>query len=348
MHVGHFEPQYALWVRRNSQQINAIGGKSEGKTMDSSQKKWSFKWKRLVRCVDGAGLVLAWPRYLGVGCVWVAWPRDLFFLVGKSAFQVRMEVMNKFQNELNPEIICIYIYICSRLSCLQIDLPKKNHRLSCWTCNKSTSSCGSPMIGNTNGNWYLTVELLWQWLIFLKKRGQIPSNCQKGRVYHLSFRGWDGRWFPSKLVGGVDRTCPSYLVISGSLFGYQQSNLEMEDMLQGLGKYWLWKMAILSISLQIHRLRLSGATTTIQLIFHELLGERGLVRISWLTRHAANSRFAVRFAGTNLKAQAFLMPSQRFLFSGCAIRAPHSPSKYTMYMYVSNFIHKWIVNDNYV
>lgn len=26
-HVGHFEPQYALWVRRNSQQINPIGGK---------------------------------------------------------------------------------------------------------------------------------------------------------------------------------------------------------------------------------------------------------------------------------------------------------------------------------
>lgn len=108
------------------------------------------------------------------------------------------------------------------------------------------------MIGNTNGNWYLTVELFW----FFWRRGvRYLSNCQKGRVYHLSFRGWDGRWFPSKLVGGVDRTCPSYLVISGSLFGYQQSNLEMEDMLQGLGKYWLWKMAIVSISLQIHRLR---------------------------------------------------------------------------------------------
>ena len=33
----------------------------------------------------------------------------VFFLVGKSAFQVRMEVMNKFQNELYPEIIYIYI-----------------------------------------------------------------------------------------------------------------------------------------------------------------------------------------------------------------------------------------------
>lgn len=231
------------------------------------------------------------------------------------------------------------MYICSRLSCLQIDLPKKNHRLSCWTCNKSTSSCGSPMIGNTNGNWYLTVELFW----FFWTRGvRYLSNCQKGRVYHLSFRGWDGRWFPSKLVGGVDRTCPSYLVISGSLFGYQQSNLEMEDMLQGLGKYWLWKMAILSISLQIHRLRRCEDMvwcSTIQLIFHELLGERGLVRISWLTRHAANSRFAVRFAGTNLKAQAFLMPSQQFLFSGCA-----SLSFQVYDVYVCNFIQKWIMN----
>ena len=39
--------------------------------------------------------------------------QGFFFLVGKSAFQVRMEVMNKFQNELYPEIIYIYniIYI---------------------------------------------------------------------------------------------------------------------------------------------------------------------------------------------------------------------------------------------
>lgn len=177
--------------------------------------------------------------------------KGLFIFVGKSAFQVGMEGWISFQMN------CILkLYICSRLSSkfrLRI-LPPNCRGLSCWTCNSSTSSWGSPMIGSTNGNWYLTVELLWRWLIFLKKRGQIPSNCQKGRVYHLSFRGWDGRWFPSKLVGGVDRTCPSYLAISGSLFGYQQSNLEMEDMLQGLGKYWLWKMAILSISLQIHRL----------------------------------------------------------------------------------------------
>lgn len=138
------------------------------KTMDSSQKKWSFKWKRLVRCVDGPGLVLAWPRYLGVGCVWVAWPRDLFFWWESllSKFGRRWWISFKMTVSWN------YIYVYMFKTFMPPNWPPKEEPPA-FMLNMQQINLQLWQPNDRKHQWQL-ISHSRTLLIFLNKRGQIP------------------------------------------------------------------------------------------------------------------------------------------------------------------------------